>query len=258
MTAAALPARIGRALIGTVSMGVGVGLQVQAHLGLMTWDVLHAAIARWWPGITFGGAVILVTAFVLAAWWGLPVRPGVGTVLAIVVVPLTIDVVLAAVPTPSTLLARVVLLAAGTIVFCAGTASYLRADLGPGPRDGLMLGLVERDIGGNAGAAVRAAGTEAVRWLLLRLHLGAAERERIEQADEYALNLRAVRWALDGGVLLIGVLVDGPLRAWTAGDVGVGTIVVTVATGPLIAAFLSPAGSVGLRPRRRPEPGATT
>jgi uncharacterized membrane protein YczE len=258
MTGTALPARIGRALIGTVSMGVGVGMQVTAHLGLTPWDVLHAAIARWWPGITFGGAVILVTTIAFVAWLGLPVRPGVGTVLAIVVVPLTIDVVLAAVPTPSTLLARVVLLAAGTIVFAAGTASYLRADLGPGPRDGLMLGLVQRDIGGSAGAAVRSAGTEAVRWLLLRLHLGAAERERIEQADDYTLNLRAVRWALDAGVLLIGVLVDGPMTAWANGDVGVGTIVVTAATGPLISAFLSPVGLVGLRPRHRPEPGATT
>jgi uncharacterized membrane protein YczE len=104
---------------------------------------------------------------VLLAWIPLRQRPGVGTVSNVVVIGVAVDAALAVVPAPSSLVWRVALLAAGVLLNAVATAAYIGVHLGPGPRDGLMTGLVRR-----TGGSVRLVRTSievavvATGWLL--------------------------------------------------------------------------------------------
>ena len=86
--------------------------------------------------------IVLVSALVLTAWWPLHERPGLGTISNVVVISAVIDPALAIVPENSALGARVALAVAGVVLNGAATAAYIGVHLGPGPRDGLMTGLV--------------------------------------------------------------------------------------------------------------------
>jgi uncharacterized membrane protein YczE len=85
-----------------------------------------------------------VGAVVLLAWIPLRQRPGLGTVSNVVVIGLAVDATLAVVPAPSALPLRVGLLLTGVLLNAVATAAYIGVHLGPGPRDGLMTGLVRR------------------------------------------------------------------------------------------------------------------
>lgn len=131
-------------------LGVGIALMVLADLGLSPWDVLHQGIAEH-TGIGIGTVTILVGLVVLAGWIPLRQRPGLGTVVNVALVGAAVDVALAAVDAPAGLPARSACLAAGVVVIAVGTALYVGAGLGTGPRDGLMIGLSkkhDRSIGG--------------------------------------------------------------------------------------------------------------
>lgn len=135
--------RLPRLLVGLVLCGLAVALMVEADLGLGPWDVLHQGIARR-TGLSIGQAVILVGAVVLAAWFPLRERPGLGTVLNILVIGLVVDLGRAVLPEVAGLPLRVALLAASLPVFAIGSGLYIGAGLGSGPRDGVMTGLARR------------------------------------------------------------------------------------------------------------------
>lgn len=141
----ALSGRLLRVLVGLALCGVGIALMVEADLGLGPWDVLHQGVATRTP-LTIGRASIVVGALVLAAWLPLRERPGIGTILNIVVIGLVVDATLAVLPEPSALGTRAALLIASTPVFAVGTGLYIGAGLGAGPRDGLMTGLARRGV----------------------------------------------------------------------------------------------------------------
>ncbi|HTW20161.1 MAG TPA: hypothetical protein VME70_08130 [Mycobacteriales bacterium] len=128
---------------GLVLYGLSDAGLLLAALGVDPWDVLHQGLAR-----TFGGAVgtwaIIVGAVVLIGWIPLRQRPGVGTIANVVVIGSVIDVVLAEVPAPHSLVVRAVLLAASIGANGIATGLYIGAGLGPGPRDGLMTGIAGR------------------------------------------------------------------------------------------------------------------
>jgi uncharacterized membrane protein YczE len=86
----------------------------------------------------------VVGAVVLLAWIPLRQRPGLGTVSNVVVIGLAVDATLAVLPAPSGLAARVGLVVAGVLLNAVATVAYIGVHLGPGPRDGLMTGLVRR------------------------------------------------------------------------------------------------------------------
>jgi uncharacterized membrane protein YczE len=86
----------------------------------------------------------VVGAVVLLAWIPLRQRPGLGTVSNVVVIGLAVDATLAVLPAPPGLAARVGLVVAGVLLNAVATAAYIGVHLGPGPRDGLMTGLVRR------------------------------------------------------------------------------------------------------------------
>jgi uncharacterized membrane protein YczE len=116
---------------------------VRAQLGLDPWDVLHEGLANRLP-LTFGQVVIVVGALVLLAWIPLRQRPGLGTISNVFVIGLAVDAALAVLPAPEPMAWRITFLAAGVVLNSVATAAYIGARLGPGPRDGLMTGLVAR------------------------------------------------------------------------------------------------------------------
>lgn len=137
-------ARRGAQLIaGLVLYGVTAAMMVLAGLGLDPWDVLHQGLARTF-GLGIGTWVIIVSGVVLALWWPLRRRPGVGTLMNAVIVGLVIDLVLGLVSPPHALGLRVGLLVAAVVGNGFATGLYIGAGLGPGPRDGLSVGIAAR------------------------------------------------------------------------------------------------------------------
>jgi uncharacterized membrane protein YczE len=128
---------------GLVLYAVSMAFLLRSTLGNMPWDVLHQGLAER-TGWSIGQVTVVVGALVLLGWIPLRQRPGLGTVSNVVVIGLVIDGALALVPAPSALPWRVVLLVAGILLNAVATAAYIGVDLGPGPRDGLMTGLVRR------------------------------------------------------------------------------------------------------------------
>jgi uncharacterized membrane protein YczE len=133
-------------MFGLVLCGMGIGLMVQADLGVAPWSVLDQGISRQ-TGLTIGGSSIAISCMVLLAWIPLRERPGIGTVLNALTIGAVIDVVLNLVSTPDSTTGRVALMALGVFLFGPGSGLYIGARLGPGPRDGLMTGLARRGIG---------------------------------------------------------------------------------------------------------------
>ncbi|MGZ4507555.1 MAG: membrane protein YczE [Blastococcus sp.] len=161
-----LPRRLVQLYAGLALYGVSMALLVRSTLGVMPWDVLHQGLARH-LGWSLGTVTIVVGALVLLAWIPLRQLPGIGTVSNVVVIGLAVDATLALLPTPSALAARVGFVVAGVLLNAVATAAYIGVHLGPGPRDGLMTGLVRR-----TGGSVRLVRTSieaavvATGWLL--------------------------------------------------------------------------------------------
>ncbi len=138
-----LPRRLLQLYAGLVLYGVSLAVLVRADLGLDPWDVFHQGLSRR-LGWSLGTVVNVVGAAVLLLWLPLRQRPGLGTVSNVVVIGLAVDAALAVLPAPSWLPGPAGLLALGVGLNAVATAAYLGARFGPGPRDGLMTGLVRR------------------------------------------------------------------------------------------------------------------
>jgi uncharacterized membrane protein YczE len=114
-----------------------------ARLGVDPWDVLHQGLSRR-LGLGVGTWAIIVGALVMVLWLPLRQRPGLGTLSNVLVVGLVIDLVLALIPSVHGLAARYAVMASGVLLNGIATGAYIGAGLGPGPRDGLMVGLAGR------------------------------------------------------------------------------------------------------------------
>ena len=126
---------------GLILYGVSIALMLRANLGLEPWGVFHEGVALR-AGWSFGTVTIVVGAFVLLLWLPLRQKPGVGTICNIVMIGLAVDASLWFVTTPDGYLARFAMLTSGIVLCGAAAGAYIGAGLGPGPRDGLMTGLV--------------------------------------------------------------------------------------------------------------------
>lgn len=141
------PYRRGAQLVlGLLAFTFSMAMLLHAGQGGMPWDVLHQGIVRT-SGWSFGVVVALTSVLVLAAWVPLRQRPGIGTVANIVIIAVAIEPSLHALellwPAPGTV-GRVLLAVGGIVLNGVATAAYVGVRLGPGPRDGLMTGLVAR------------------------------------------------------------------------------------------------------------------
>jgi uncharacterized membrane protein YczE len=117
----------------------------EAGLGLGPWEALNQGLARQ-TGLELGTVSILLGIPILALWWPLGERPGIGTVLNVVLIGTSTNVAMALLPTPTdeALLVRLAMMLGGVVVIAIGSGLYLSTDLGPGPRDGLMTGVHHR------------------------------------------------------------------------------------------------------------------
>lgn len=182
--------RLTQLLSGLILYGAAMALMVRAGIGVAPWDVLAVGIADR-TGLGFGVVTCLVAAVVLLLWIPLRQRLGIGTVLNAVLIGPSADLTLGVVPPAPSVWIGVPMFVGGLVLLAFATGLYISADFGPGPRDGLMTGLVAR--------------TGRPVWM--------------------------VRTVLEGGVLLIGFLLGGP--------VGVGTVLFAFGVGPLVGWFLA-------------------
>jgi uncharacterized membrane protein YczE len=136
-----LPRRLTQLYVGLVTFAFGEALIVQARLGVMSWDVLHQGLSKH-LGLSIGQWSIIVGALVLLLWIPMREKPGLGTVSNVLVIGASLDLFLRWVPMPTSLGWRVAWLVVGIVINGIATAAYIGARLGPGPRDGLMTGLV--------------------------------------------------------------------------------------------------------------------
>jgi len=128
---------------GLVLYGTSMALQIRAGLGLDPWDVFHQGVANH-TGLSFGTVTMITGAAVLLAWIPLRQWPGLGTVSNVFVIGLSVDAALSLIPNAGPLPVQLAMLASGVFLNGVAGASYIGAGFGPGPRDGLMTGLVRR------------------------------------------------------------------------------------------------------------------
>jgi uncharacterized membrane protein YczE len=142
LSPAILP-RLPGLLAGLLTFGLGIALMVRAGLGLGPWEALHQGVSVR-TGIPIGTVSILLGLPILALWWPLGQRPGIGTLINVAIIGTATNVANLLIPAQHELLAQVAMMLAGVLVIGVGSGLYLSADLGPGPRDGLMVGLHRR------------------------------------------------------------------------------------------------------------------
>jgi uncharacterized membrane protein YczE len=143
LRAGRLARRLVQLYAGLLLYGFSIALMVRSHLGLAPWDVLHSGLTRWFP-IDIGEALVIVSFVVMLGWIPLREMPGIGTISNALVIGLSTDAFLAVMSAPHGLMLRATLLVAGVGLQGVATASYIGAQLGRGPRDGLMTGLARR------------------------------------------------------------------------------------------------------------------
>jgi uncharacterized membrane protein YczE len=130
-------------LVGLVAYGLGIALMVQAGLGLGPWEAFNQGIGRM-TGQEIGTISIVLGLPILLLWWPLGEQPGIGTLLNVVLIGTATNLGIAVIPVAASVPAQIVMMLAGVLTIGIGSGLYLGADLGPGPRDGLMTGLHHR------------------------------------------------------------------------------------------------------------------
>lgn len=137
--------RVVQLVVGLVLFGVGIAMMLQSGLGLPPWDVLHQGLAEEF-GLTVGVWSIIISFVVLLLWIPLKERYGVGTVFNAIVIGVVIDLGALVIPEPSNVWLDALMLAGGILLIGLASGMYIGANLGPGPRDGLMTAIARRGL----------------------------------------------------------------------------------------------------------------
>lgn len=184
--------RLIKLIAGLYVFGWGVALMVHAGIGVGPWDVFAQGLSKTF-GISFGWATLIVSFIVLACWIPLKQKPGLGTLLNALLIGLFADTVFPLLPVLTNYWLQLGEFVLGMVVMAFATGLYISANLGSGPRDGLMIG------------TARATG-----WKLWIVRTG------------YEFIVMAIGFALGGQVregtlifaLFIGYLMQTSLRLW--------------------------------------------
>ncbi|HEX4818410.1 MAG TPA: hypothetical protein VFV66_37210 [Nonomuraea sp.] len=163
--ASSFPARLARLYGGLALYGGGIGLQVESGLGNNPWDVFHQGLAVR-TGVSIGTVIIGVGALVMLLWIPLRQRPGLGTVSNVVFLGLFADAAIFLLPMPTHLALRSLYVALGVVAIALATVLYIGAGMGPGPRDGIMTGLVRLGLSVRLGRFLIEITVLAAGWLL--------------------------------------------------------------------------------------------
>lgn len=135
--------RIPQLLVGLFLYGMAIAMMVQAGIGVSPWDVLTQGIARQ-TGLPFGLVTNLIGLVVLLLWIPIRQRPGIGTLLNVLLIGPSAQLGLWLLPVADQLWQQVALFAGGLALLAIATGLYIGARFGPGPRDGLMTGIHRR------------------------------------------------------------------------------------------------------------------
>jgi len=138
-----LPLRLLQLLLGLFLYGFGAAVMIRAAIGVAPWDVLSQGIALQTP-LSFGVATNVIGALVLLLWWPIRQKPGLGTVLNVLLIGPSAQFGLWLLPEVHGLGWQIPRFLCGLLLVALATGLYIGARFGPGPRDGLMTGLHAR------------------------------------------------------------------------------------------------------------------
>jgi uncharacterized membrane protein YczE len=133
--------KLARCIAGLAFFGFGITLFIRANLGLAPWDIFHKGLSEKLD-VSIGLVIVGVGLLLLLLWIPLRQKPGVGTVLNALEIGFVVNLTKPLIGEPDQLVMSTFM------VIALGSALYIGAGLGSGPRDGLMLGLSQRSIGG--------------------------------------------------------------------------------------------------------------
>lgn len=125
---------------GLALFGIGISLVIRARLGLAPWDVFHQGLSEH-LNIPIGTIIVLTSLFVMLLWIPLDQPVGLGTIFNAFEIGLTVNIVLPLIPEVHDIAVRILLMCAGIGIVAIASGLYIGSGLGPGPRDGLMMGL---------------------------------------------------------------------------------------------------------------------
>ena len=130
-------------VLALFGFGIGDGLLLQSQLGNSPWTIFAQGVSLHTP-LSVGGASVLISGVILLLWLPLRIKPGLNTILNALLIALAIDVTRYFVSTPALLWQQVLLGLFGIVLAGVCGAYYLSANMGAGPRDGVMVALSER------------------------------------------------------------------------------------------------------------------
>ena len=132
--------RLPQLMIGLFLCGMGLGFTIEANLGLNPWDVFHDGFSKL-INVKIGQASVITGFIVLLGWIPLKQKPFIGTILNILTIGNVTDLTMHYIQSPDDLIIKIAYLVFGTICFGIGIGIYVGSGLGPGPRDGIMVGV---------------------------------------------------------------------------------------------------------------------
>ena len=127
-------------VLGLILFGVGETLLITANQGGSPWTVLAQGLSFQF-NLSIGVTTFIVSIIVLFFWYPLKQKPGLGTLLNVILISIVIDLSTPILPYPKTLFYQIIQSVIAVLIVGIGSGFYLTANLGPGPRDGLMTGL---------------------------------------------------------------------------------------------------------------------
>jgi uncharacterized membrane protein YczE len=135
--------RIAQLLVGLFLYGIAISMMVQASIGIAPWDVLSQGVSKQ-THIPFGFTTNLIGLVVLLFWIPIRQKPGIGTVLNVLLIGPSAQLGLTLIPVQHILWIQIALFVFGLLLLSVATGLYIGARMGPGPRDGLMTGIHRR------------------------------------------------------------------------------------------------------------------
>ena len=125
---------------GLFFFGLGEAIIIGSGSGVSPWTVLAQGISIR-TDLSVGSTTFLISIGILIFWIPLKQVPGIGTILNAIIIASTIDLTLPYLPQPNDTYLKLLQVCIGIFIVGLGSGIYLISNLGPGPRDGLMIGL---------------------------------------------------------------------------------------------------------------------
>jgi len=127
-------------IFGLFLFGLGETLLLASGGGVSPWTVLAEGISIY-SSYSIGFCTFVMSVSVLLLWIPLKQKPGIGTLLNALIIALVFDYTLPYLPNPTDYEFKILQIIIGVLIVGLGSGFYLIANLGPGPRDGLMTGV---------------------------------------------------------------------------------------------------------------------